>query len=80
MPIVRKTLPGGVWPPGGSISRLQEKVYQEAAYIAYHFHWSRGDVMSMSRRETRRWIGEIANINKAINATKEEREAEEAGR
>jgi len=40
---------------------------QEVAYIAYHFHWSRAEIMNMSHRERRRWTEEVARINRAIN-------------
>jgi len=41
------------------------------AYIAYHFNWSRSEIMQMSHGERRKWIEEIAYINKQINRNAE---------
>ena len=41
-------------------------LYREIAIIAYHFHWSRGECMSMSRSERHTWLEEIGRINKEI--------------
>ena len=43
-----------------------EPVRREIAIIAYHFHWSREECMSLSRRERTAWIEEIKRINKEI--------------
>ncbi len=37
------------------------------AYIAYHFHWSRDEVLDLSHRERHKWVEEISAINKRIN-------------
>jgi hypothetical protein len=42
-------------------------MYQEVAFIAYHFHWSLDDVLEMEHAERHRWIKEISSINKRIN-------------
>lgn len=44
-----------------------DKIYEEVAFIAYHFHWSHEDVMNMEHRERRRWCEEISRINKRLN-------------
>ena len=36
------------------------------ALIAAHFHWSREELISMSRRERRVWLGEIERINREL--------------
>jgi hypothetical protein len=36
------------------------------AVIACHFHWPREDLLSMSRRERRSWLGEIERINREL--------------
>lgn len=38
-------------------------IYEEIAYIAYHFHWSYEELVNMDHRERRRWCNEIAKIN-----------------
>lgn len=40
-----------------------ERLYEEVAFIAYHFHWPYDQVMSLDHRERRRWVAEISRIN-----------------
>lgn len=44
-----------------------DKLSGEVAYIAYHFHWSMDDILSMEHKERHMWIKEISGINKRIN-------------
>ena len=44
-----------------------EKIYEEAAFIAYYVHWSHDDIMAMSHRERLRWCDEISKINSKLN-------------
>ena len=44
-----------------------ERLSEEVAYIAYHFHWSYDEIMSMDHQERQRWAGEVARINQRIN-------------
>lgn len=44
-----------------------EKIYEEAAFIAYYMHWSHDDIMAMSHRERLRWCDEISKINSKLN-------------
>jgi hypothetical protein len=37
------------------------------AFISYHFHWSRAEVMTLEHHERRRWVHEISSINGALN-------------
>ena len=47
-----------------------ERIYQEVAYIAYHFHWAIEDILSMEHRERQIWVREISEINKEINRSR----------
>jgi len=54
--------------PGGGITIYPlDRLYQEVAYIAYHFHWPYMEVMEMDHRERHRWVDEIARINTRLN-------------
>ncbi|MFB7775336.1 DUF6760 family protein [Streptomyces bauhiniae] len=44
-------------------SRLREEI----AYVAYHFHWSREEILDLTHAERREWVGEIARINTRVN-------------
>jgi hypothetical protein len=43
-------------------------LYQEVAFVAYHFHWPPEDVLNLDHGERRRWVEEISSINQRINA------------
>lgn len=45
-----------------------DRLSEEVAYIAYHFHWPYDQVMSLEHRERHQWVNEIAKINQRINA------------
>lgn len=44
-----------------------DKIYEEAAFIAYYVHWSYDEIMSMSHLERVRWCNEISGINRKLN-------------
>ena len=64
---MRKAIRDGIRLPGGIVSYPLEKIYREVAYIAYHFHWSRDEIMDMTHSERRVWVKEISKINQDIN-------------
>lgn len=44
-----------------------DRLYEEVAFIAYHFNWSREDIMELPHHERQRWCAEISAINERIN-------------
>lgn len=44
-----------------------DQLYQEMAFIAYHFHWSNVELMNLEHRERRRWCREISLINQRVD-------------
>src|SRR5215470_12113203 len=52
---------------GGMIGYPSDRLFEEEAYIAYHFHWPHGQIMNLDHRERQRWVEEIAKINKRLN-------------
>jgi hypothetical protein len=42
-------------------------LHEEVAFVAYHFHWPRQEIMSIEHVERRRWVTEISAINQRIN-------------
>jgi len=42
-------------------------LYEEVAYIAYHFHWPMDEVLALDHAERQRWVQEIAKINRRLN-------------
>jgi hypothetical protein len=53
-----------------------ERIYEEVAFIAYHFHWSHEEIMAMEHRERQRWCAEISKINQRLSGTPAERPLE----
>jgi RIO-like serine/threonine protein kinase len=50
-------------------------LYEEVAYLAYHFNWSRVDILALDHFERRRWVEQVANINRRLNDESSCREA-----
>ena len=44
-----------------------DQLYEEVAYLAYHFHWSYERVMVLEHPERLRWVEEVAKINQRFN-------------
>jgi hypothetical protein len=52
---------------GGAIGYPSAELFEEVAYVAYHFHWSYVDLMGLEHLERHRWMREIAKINERLN-------------
>ncbi len=52
---------------GGAIGYPSAELFEEVAYVAYHFHWSYGDLMELDHLERHRWVQEIVKINERLN-------------
>ncbi len=53
---------------GGVIGYPLEQAYREVAFIAFHFHWPHNDILQLEHAERRKWVAEISEINRRINA------------
>ncbi len=42
-----------------------ERLHEEVAYIAYHFHWSLDELLDLEHAERRRYVEEISRLNTA---------------
>lgn len=40
-----------------------DRLLEEVAYVAYHFHWQRAEILDLEHRERQQWVREIARIN-----------------
>jgi hypothetical protein len=47
-------------------------LYQEVAFVAYHFHWSPEAILNLEHDERRRWVDEISSINQRTSLVEEE--------
>lgn len=50
--------------------QLRDRIYEEIAFIAYHFHWSYREILEMDHRERRKWCEEISKINRRLNESR----------
>jgi hypothetical protein len=41
-----------------------DDLFGEVAYVAYHFHWPYDEIMGLEHPERRRWVSEIARLNR----------------
>ncbi len=44
-----------------------DRIYEEVAYVAYHFHWPLDDILDMEHGQRRRYVSEIARLNERIS-------------
>jgi hypothetical protein len=45
------------------VTYAPDRIYEEVAYVAYHFHWSLDDILDLQHPQRLRYVREIANIN-----------------
>lgn len=50
-----------------------DKLSEEVAYLAYHFHWSYDEIMRLEHRERQRWVAQVAEINRRLNQAEDVR-------
>lgn len=44
-----------------------DRLYEEVAYVAFHFHWALGDILDLEHPDRQRYVDEIARINTRIS-------------
>lgn len=44
-----------------------DRLYEEVAYVAYHFHWSLDDILDMEHPTRTRFVEEIGRINRRLS-------------
>ena len=57
---------GGVKRPGGVLGYPLNSLYEEVAFVAYHFHWPREEIYTMPHPERREWTEQINRLNRAV--------------
>ena len=56
---------GSAWAPPPSYP--SERLMEEVAFIAYHFHWPMEQILEMEHSDRRQWAEEISRINDRMN-------------
>jgi hypothetical protein len=49
------------------VTYAADRLHEEVAYVAYHFHWALDDILELEHPERRQYVAEIAKINNRIN-------------
>lgn len=44
-----------------------DRLFREIAYVAYHFHWSLEEILDLEHPLRRRFVAEIAEINRRLS-------------
>ncbi len=44
-----------------------DRLFEEVAYLAYHFHWPYDQIMRLEHRERQQWVDEVARINRRLS-------------
>ncbi|MFF0434371.1 DUF6760 family protein [Streptomyces sp. NPDC004327] len=40
-----------------------DRLYEEVAYLAYHFHWPLDQLLDMEHQERLRFVAQVARLN-----------------
>jgi hypothetical protein len=64
---MRKKVQTGDCGAGGITGYPLDRIYEEVAFIAYHFHWGLDEVMNLPHDERRKWCDEISEINRKLS-------------
>ena len=60
---MRDRVRGGAGRRGGVVGYPLKALYEEVAFVAYHFHWPPEAILDLEHAERRRWVAEISSIN-----------------
>jgi hypothetical protein len=49
------------------VTYATDRLYEEVAYVAYHFHWSFEEILDLEHTTRRRFVSEIGSINRRLS-------------
>ncbi|HEV8239280.1 MAG TPA: DUF6760 family protein [Thermoanaerobaculia bacterium] len=58
---------GGDERRGGVLGYPLAPLYEEVAFVAFHFHWPLERILELEHGDRRRWVQEISAINQRLN-------------
>ena len=44
-----------------------ERLHEEVAYIAFHFHWPPEAILTLEHHDRQTWAAQIAALNRRLN-------------
>ena len=45
-----------------------DRLYEEVAYVAFHFHWALEEILDLEHPLRRRFVEEIGRINRQLSS------------
>jgi hypothetical protein len=48
------------------VTYATDRLFEEVAYVAYHFHWGMDEILELEHPDRRRFAAEIAGINRRL--------------
>jgi hypothetical protein len=69
---VRARVRNGDADHGGIVGYPLKALYEEVAFVAYHFHWTPEALLDLEHGERHRWVEEISAINQRANQARSE--------
>jgi hypothetical protein len=67
VPTLQQHVRGGDDARGGIVGYPLDSLYEEVAFVAYHFHWTLEAIMDLPHGERQRFVDEISTINRQMN-------------
>ena len=52
--------------PGGIVTYATDRLFEEVAYVAYHFHWPMDAILDLEHPLRQRFVDEIGRINRRL--------------
>jgi hypothetical protein len=49
------------------VTYAPDRLLEEVAYVAYHFHWSLEEILDLEHPMRQRFVEEIGQINQRLN-------------
>jgi hypothetical protein len=49
------------------VTYATDRLFEEVAYVAYHFHWAFEEILELEHADRQRFVEEIASINRRLN-------------
>jgi hypothetical protein len=50
------------------VTYATDRLYEEVAYVAFHFHWGLDEILDMEHGLRQRFVDEIGRINLRLSA------------
>jgi hypothetical protein len=66
---VQRALQRGACSIGGILGYPSARLYEEVAFIAFHFHWSQDDILNLEHADRQRWVSHISRINQQVEGS-----------